>query len=196
MRVPSTVAFNQFLLANGQKYPYSKLQATRSSFFCKWIMTKGYSIGGETEYFPVLANSKSNGVLLEMIRSRDAMPLPQELSEIMDHMRDFGIKLSVAWYESVVEMLNEALNGEVEIERHEFVSMLISPLVLEEIHRCYDVDSVAEHLLVLEWMKWYVRTYRKGKGDDFLPFGAVAEQSLEHVKTAIWLMQHPIIVID
>jgi hypothetical protein len=80
MMVPTTPAFNQFLLNNGQSYPYSRLQATRSSFFCKWIMTKGHGTAGVTEYFPVLANSYPNGVLLEMVISGRAKPFPPEMS--------------------------------------------------------------------------------------------------------------------
>ena len=155
-------------------------------------MTKGYDTPGVTEYFPVLANSLSNGVLLEMIISGRAKPFPPELSQVMDQMHWWGLHHSLAWYEEVVVTLDQALNEE-EIDRREHVSVLISPLVLEEIHVHYDVDSVAEHLLVLEWMKWYKRTYKKG---DCTPFRAIAEQSSDCIRYAIWLLQHPHIVID
>jgi hypothetical protein len=193
MRVPTTDAFNRFLLDNGQTYPYSRLQATRGSFFCKWVMTKGYSVAGVTEYFPVLANSHSNAVLLEMIQNGEAKPLPPELSEIMDQMHWWGVHRSLHWYDEVVVMLDEAVDGEVEMEHRELVSVLVAPLVLEEIHFHFAVDSVAEHLLILEWMKWFRRTYKKG---DTTPFRAMAEKSSDCIKFAISLVRNPPIVID
>jgi hypothetical protein len=192
MRVASTKAFNQFLLDNGQAYPYSRLQVTRSSFFYKWIMTKGHGTTGVTEYFPVLANSTPNAVLLYMIESGKAKPLPPVLSQIMDHMHWWGLQCSLEWYQQVIPMLDQALNTE-EINRRELVSLLVYPLVLEDIRNQFAADSVAEHLLKLEWMKWYKSTYKSG---DRTPFRRVAEKSSQFIKNAIWLLKNPVVVID
>jgi hypothetical protein len=182
MRVPTTDAFNQFLLDNGQSYPYSRLQATRNSFFCKWIMTKGHGNTGVTEYFPVLANTYPNILLLDMIMSGRAKPFPKELSQVMDHMHWWGKKQSLEWYESVVVLMDDALNRNGEIERKELVSILISPMVLEKINVYFASDSIAEHLLMLEWMKWFTMTYKKG---DNTPFRTIAEKSISTIHWAI-----------
>lgn len=184
MRVATTAAFNQFLIDNGHSYPYGRLQSTRSSFFCKWVMMKGH-VTGVTEYFPLLANSFSNGVLLEMIITGRAKPFPPELSEIMDHMHWWGKNHDLEWYNQVVEMMDETLNKEEEVERSELVSIFVSPLVLKEIHaNHFAVDSVMEHLLVIEWMKWYMRTYKKGDRTP-APFRTIAEKSVVKIKWAI-----------
>jgi hypothetical protein len=185
MRVASTLAFNQFLMANGQSYPYSRLQVTRNSFFCKWIMVTGHGITGVTEYFPVLANSFPNRVLLEMIISGRAKPFPPELSQMMDHMFWWGKKEDLEWYEMVVEMMDDALDTEEEIERSKLVSILIEPKVIREIHaHGIAVDSVTEHLLLLDWYTWYVRTYEKEKCVHS-PFRSIAVNSIHYIKWAI-----------
>jgi hypothetical protein len=127
MRVPTTAAFNRFLLDNGQSYPYSRLRATRSSFFCKWIMTKGYGTTGVTEYFPVLANTYPNVLLLDMIISGRAKPFPPEISQMMDHMYWWGRHKDLEWYDEAVELMAVALDKGEEIERSELVSILIAP---------------------------------------------------------------------
>jgi hypothetical protein len=87
MRITTTSTFSDFLMANSGVYPYSKLRPTRNTFFCKWVMLRGQEltqVGGWTEYFPVMANSLPNGVLLELISSGKAKPFPPELSKVMD----------------------------------------------------------------------------------------------------------------
>ena len=79
--------------------------------------------------------------------------------------------------------MDDALSDDKEIERTSLASMLISPLVLEEIHlNHFASDSVGEHLLFVEWMKWYTVAYKKG---DSTPFRTMAEASLKTIKWAI-----------
>jgi hypothetical protein len=183
MRVPTTDAFNSFLLANGLTYPYSQLKPTRNSFFCKWIMTKGHD--NVTEYFPVLANSFSHQVLLEMITTGMAKPFPPELSEIMDHMHWWGKHKSIDWFDSVVQLSDAVLNKEEDIRRSELVRVMIIPQVLAEIRAHFSFDSVAEHLLLLEWTKFFDITYNNN-----MSFRTIASLSIESVQYSIYLMKN------
>ncbi|MGL5936283.1 MAG: hypothetical protein ACRCZI_11760 [Cetobacterium sp.] len=154
---------------------------------------KGHQSTGVTEYFPVLGNSFSNGVLLEMIITGRAKPLPPDLCEIMDHSHCWGRAYDAEWYNEVVELLYQSLNNGQEIERTELVSILISPLVLKEIHANHAVDSVMEHLLVLDWMKWYLQTYNKR---DRTSFRTIAVASVTRIKWSIAQVNSiPVIVV-
>jgi hypothetical protein len=148
-------------------------------------MLKGHGSAG-LEYFPVLGNTLSDRDLVEVIISGRAKPLPPLLSQVMDDMFWWGKQMSQRWYDIVVELLSEALDIHVAIERTELVSMFISSLVMAEIHEHFAVDSVAEHLLLLEWMKWFIRTYKKG---DCTQFKIMAMKSLEVIEHAISLVK-------
>jgi hypothetical protein len=184
MRITTTVAFSNFLMDNGGVYPYSKLQPTRNTFFCKWIMLRGQQqtqVGDWTEYFPVMANSVPNGVLLELISSGKAKPFPPDLSRVMDNMYWWGKWRNHEWYEEVIVMLAEALDTDTEHDRKELFRAMISGQVKVEIHEYFGVNSMAAELLWLDWISWFNRTYRFGPKS----FRGMAMYSIDYVKWSI-----------
>jgi hypothetical protein len=183
MRVATTPAFSQYLMDNSNIYPYSKLRPpTRNSFYCKWVMLKGQD-RGSTERFPVLANSlPSNGVLLELLLSEEAMPFPPELSDIMDSMYWWGRTKNNEWYEAVVYMVEEALDNDVEEDRKELVRALISFQVKAEIYAYVANDSIAAELLWIDWVFWFNCTYKDATKSSFR---AMSLDCFEYVHWAI-----------
>jgi hypothetical protein len=179
MRVSITPAFSEFLMANSNVYPYSKLRPTRNRCFCKWVMVKGEDMG-ITEYFPVLANSLPNGVLLELLSSGEGKPLPPELSDIMDSMYWWGKAKSYEWYEESIVVLGEALDTEE--DRTELVRTLISIQIREEIYRYFAVDSMAGELLWFNWIVWFNETYKMRPKRSF---HGMAKLCLEYVNWSI-----------
>jgi hypothetical protein len=161
MRVSTTHAFSQYLMDNNTVYPYSKLRPTRNSFYCKWVMLQGHD-RGSMEYFPVLANSRPNGLLLELISSERGVPLPPELSDIMDSMYWWGKNVSVRWYDEVIYILGLELDNDVEGNRMELVRAIISVQVRAEIYVYFEVDSMAAELLWINWVFWFNATYKDG----------------------------------
>jgi hypothetical protein len=163
MRVTVTEAFSEFLLNNNNVYPYSRLRPTRNTFFCKWVMLQGEQSAREgtwKEYFPVLANSLPNELLLELIMSGKAKPFPPGLSTIMDAMYLWGKLKNPEWYESAMFILDEALDNEA--RRKEIVRALISEEIRVEIHGYFGVNSLIAELLWLDWISWFNATYKYG----------------------------------
>jgi hypothetical protein len=182
MRVSVTAAFSQYLMDNSTIYPCSNLRPMRSSFFCKWVMLVEGDDRGAKMYFPVLANSLPNAVLLELISSERGVPLPPELSEIMDMMYWWGKKMSVQWYDDVVYMLGMALDNDIEEDRKVVVRAMISLQVKAEIHVYFAVDSVATELLWIDWVFWFNHaSYLQGWAQ-VLPRNDSAQCSLVHCK--------------
>jgi hypothetical protein len=161
MRVAVTPALSKFLMENSTIYPYDKLRPTRNSIYCKWVMLQG-SERGLTEFFPVLANSLPNKVLVELILSERGVPLPPELSAIMDSMHWWGRNKSNEWYDDVVYMLAQALNHDIEEDRKELVRALVSFQVKAEINVYFAVDSIVADLLWINWIQWFNATYEYG----------------------------------
>jgi hypothetical protein len=179
MRVATAPAFNDFLMANANVYPYSRLKPTRNSFFCKWIMLKGQDMG-LTEYFPLLANSIPNRLLLEIISTGEAKPLTPELSDIMDSMYWWGKTKNYQWYEDAVFYIgDEALD--TEYERKELVRSLVAPQIRVEIHEYFGVNSFTAELLWLNWISWFNATYKAGPKS----FHGMARYSFEYVQWSI-----------
>jgi hypothetical protein len=161
MRVTITPAVSQYLMDNSTVYPYSNLRATRNSFYCKWVMMQGHD-RGSTEYFPVLANSLPNRVLMELIVSERGVPFPPELSSIMDSMYWWGKNKNVAWYDEVIYLLGVALDNDTEDDMMELVRAMISIQVKAEIHDYFTDDSIVADLLWINWVFWFNATYNDG----------------------------------
>jgi hypothetical protein len=161
MRHLTNPAFNKFLLENGQAYPYSRLQVTRNSFWCKWVMLQGHSyMTGLVQYFPTLANSFSNGVLLDMIQSGEAKPMPLALGCIMDSMHLWGREKDIQWYYRVVFILSRTMDVGVEHITRDFVRNLISLQITKLIQPYYDVFTLGFNMLYNEWIDWFNDNYK------------------------------------
>jgi hypothetical protein len=181
MRVSITPAFSQYLVDNSTVFPYSNLRPTRSCCYCKWVMLQGRLDRGSEEYFPVLANSLPNGVLMELLLSERGVPLPPELSDIMDSMYWWGKHKNVEWYDEVIYLLGLALDNDVEEDRKELVRAMISVQVRAEIHGYFAVNSVAAELLWINWVFWFNATYQMAPKS----FHGLALYSFEYVNWSI-----------
>jgi hypothetical protein len=130
MRIATMPAFSDYLLvANAAMYPYSKLRPTRNSFFCKWVMLQGKVSTREglcMEYFPVLANSIPNTVVIEPHYESQSQAVSTSAQQNNGHHE---------WYEAAVAMLDLALDEEY--DRKELFRALISVQVKVEIHEYF-----------------------------------------------------------
>lgn len=161
MRVAATPAISKFLIDNSTIYPYNKLRPTRNSFYCKWVMLRGYD-RASTESFPVLANSFTNGVLIELLLSEKGIPVPPELSDIMDSMYWWGKHKNLMWFDCVTHMMAEAMENDIEDDMKELKRAMISVQIKEEIHAYFTAGSVAAELLWLDWLVWFNHNYKAG----------------------------------
>jgi hypothetical protein len=182
MRVSTTPAFNQWLMANGAVYPYSSLKATRNSFFCKWVMVKTVDSDMDIEeYFPVPASSLPNGVLLDLILSGSGKPLPPDMSDIMDSLFHWGRIRDYVWYDESIEIVGDSLWNEMEAKHKDVVRSLISMKVKSLIFEYFHVSAMAADLLHLNWLAWFDDTYHIGP----VSFHGMAEYSFEYVLWSI-----------
>jgi hypothetical protein len=180
MRIPITPSFSEFLRNNSTVFPYSNLIVTRNSCYCKWIILQGLDRGSR-EFFPVLANSIPNGLLLELLSNEVALPLTPELSKIMDTMYWWGRNRDIYWFEAVVTMLADAVDADEEYDRKELFRAFISVQVRAEIHKYFPIDSVVAELLWLNWISWFNATYQMAPQS----FGAMSMYSFDYVSWTI-----------
>jgi hypothetical protein len=191
MRVSTTAAFDHWLMNAQHQYPYNSLHATRNSIFCKWVLLTGRSEFGFTEYFPVLANCFSNGVLLEMIRTGVAKPLPLSLSEIMDGIFTWG-NINQHWSHLMVNRLASELEGGPEKDKRGMVLSLINIRVYDMIEECFG-ETMAFDLVYVDWIQWFNGTYKKEFFDGKYCFRAIAQSSFEYVEGTIAEMNNSVV---
>jgi hypothetical protein len=184
MRVPTTAAFSQFLLDNGHSYPFSRLQVTRSSFFCKWVMQKGHSNLGFTYYFPTMANSLPVS-LLQAISIDGVKPLPPDFSSVMDDMFWWGKSKSFQWYKQVVDMIGLCLYDRGEVGIRNVVRELIGLQVKAILLQYFDFDSLAFDLLFDMYWDWFFFTYSEQYFHNHYSFRGIAEASFDYIEACI-----------
>jgi hypothetical protein len=179
MRVSITPAFDQWLMAQPLWYPWRSLQATRNSIFCKWVIVTGRD--QFYEHFPVLANSFSNGVLLQMlIQNGEAKPLPLCLSQVMDGLLMWGHG-EYEWRRNVSSRL--AFEGQGRNNR-EVVLSIIDMRVHKMVEE-YFGNTAAYDLVWIDWIAWFNGTYKIAYFDGKFCFKAVAKSSFEYVQGSI-----------
>ena len=136
---------------------------------------------GIEEYFPVPANSVPNGLLLAMISSGSAKPIPPELSDIMDDLYSWVMGRSIEWYRDCIDVLGDALWIDREEEYKVFVRYLIGMEVKAIIFQYFHGTSMASHLLYSNWLDWFNLTYSNGPKS----FHGMAKYSFEYVNWSI-----------
>ena len=158
MRVPITAAFDSWLMQQQPWYPYGSLQGTRQSIFCKWIMVRGRSVFHEN--FAVLANCFSNEVLLEMIRTKQAMPLPPlGLSQVMDGML-YWRNIDYDWHQFVVDRVFQFVHAGAEQETMDVVRILINMRIQVMIEE-YFGHTLIYDIVYADWVQWFDGTYKR-----------------------------------
>jgi hypothetical protein len=118
---------------------------------------------------------------MELLLSERGVPLPPELSDIMDSMYWWGKHKNVEWYDEVIYLLGLALDNDVEEDRKELVRAMISVQVRAEIHGYFAVNSVAAELLWINWVFWFNATYQMAPKS----FHGLALYSFEYVNWSI-----------
>ena len=136
---------------------------------------------GIDEYFPVPANSLPNDLLLALISSRSGMPIPAELSDIMDDLYSWAMGKNIEWYRDCIDVLGDALWIDREEGRKELVRTLISIEVRGIIFQYFHGTQMASELLYLNWLSWFNDTYSIGPKS----FHGMAKYSFEYVNWSI-----------
>jgi hypothetical protein len=131
------------------------------------------------EYFPVPANSVPNGLLLAMISSGSAKPIPPELSDIMDDLYSWAMGRSIEWYRDCIDVLGDALG----IDREEEYKVLVRYLIGMEVRAIHGTSMASELWLwlYLNWLDWFNVTYSNGPKS----FHGMAKYSFEYVNWSI-----------
>jgi hypothetical protein len=96
------------------KWPYNEVLQTRQHFHPKWIFLRGYHheiIWSQPCSFKAIPSTFFHKETLNsLILTKEAVPLTEELDDIMDCMECWGRGLNQCWYFKVVDCLGRILN--------------------------------------------------------------------------------------
>jgi hypothetical protein len=139
-------------------------------------------IGGQENTFQSLQTVfQMKYLLMELLLSERGVPLPPELSSIMDSMYWWGKNKSVQWYDEVIYILALSLDNDIEEDRMELVRVMISVQMRAEIHAYFAADSIVAELLWVNWVFWFNATYKDGPKS----FHGMAMYSIDYVHWCI-----------
>jgi len=88
-------ALNLFLLQNGNNYPYNDCLATRNRIYSKWLLVESGSFGcfnaDRTKRTVALSATTFNAPTVQhLILTKQALPVPNIVSEVLDYMEIWG----------------------------------------------------------------------------------------------------------
>ena len=137
MKIHATAAFSAYLNDRINQYPYSHVRKTRHSMDCHWLLTKKVSPNGQhTNYYPVPAIQIPSKWLQEMIMAGVAIPLPDDLSEIVGNLVVWGQAYDSEWADRVMRMVEFTVEQGVEVTPKEMfwdaIEIKVVDLLLEK----------------------------------------------------------------
>jgi hypothetical protein len=101
--------FDLFVRLNGRKYPYSDVRFTRRHFHPQWLLLARPGVRSSYLILPSGALSKvaSTGLII----SKEALPVPHHLDEILTFMERWGRGEDPVWYRQVVDWIGFVCNA-------------------------------------------------------------------------------------
>ncbi|CAB9518951.1 hypothetical protein SEMRO_976_G226910.1 [Seminavis robusta] len=101
-------AFEAFVRAKGDVFPFNQLKKTRSSFRTRWVLLKSPSPTGiiyrPTKLFALPASCIRNDLLQEGIIAGNYLPLPPDYCDVLDCMEWWGRGVDPKWEQSILGM--------------------------------------------------------------------------------------------
>ena len=107
-------AFKLFLVENGRIYPYRDVRTTRRRMHVSWLMIKCERIGrmeSDVKWRPVPAISFNNDTVTYLIVSKQALPVPASIAEVLDVMEGWGKSYDIVCYNCVVAYMGYLLRA-------------------------------------------------------------------------------------
>lgn len=111
--------FSAFPKANGAKCPHNQVFKTRRRFDVKWLVTNKPTCadipGNEGTHTALPSSCLYDDVVQYLIVTKDAMPVPPEMLEILDWMHCWGRGPDVNWCAKVVDWLHLLLVSKIHL---------------------------------------------------------------------------------
>jgi len=94
--VTTAEALHAFIDANGSEYPFSELSTSRRGFRCRWVLLKApcdhnvIRIPRMERFHTVPSHCFHDTALQEMTLTRQALPFPDDMADVLDVMERWG----------------------------------------------------------------------------------------------------------
>ena len=113
--------FKYFLEEHGKVYPYRDVMKTRNRMHVSWLMIKGRYTGyvgsvegvimEPTTWKPVPSSAFSNDTVTYLIITKQALPAPPVVGEVLEVMECWGKSYDLVWYNRVIGYLGYLLSN-------------------------------------------------------------------------------------
>ena len=131
----------RFLLENGSRHPYNDILITRNRMHVQWLMlfTSPRPPNGLIDRHPIVVPTTTfdADTVQHLLLTKQALPVPNVVSKVIDCMEDWGKEYDLEWYNEVVNLIAYLLSNQTVLTQEElFYDLLefkINALIYEYI---------------------------------------------------------------
>ena len=196
-------SFKIFLEENGKLYPYRDVKLTRNRIMhVRWLLIKGCytlysgSVAGVTmepsEWKPVPSNAFSNDTVTYLIVTKQALPVPPVVGEVLEVMECWGKALDGLWYNRVVDYLAYLCYNGFELNKQTILHHAIEFKVHLMLQHLED-DDVRFDTVMEDFNEWFEYTYHYGSTRCFL---SLCEKSIAHVQALLTYLDGTMLLVN
>jgi hypothetical protein len=167
--------FKEFYERHKYMFPYNEVCVTHCSIYSKWLLVEFKSQAGIMFYtgrlFVMLSQTMEQEIVQHLIYTRKALPLPEDLSTVMDCMYFWGRTISFQWYQyrKMLELCNFYLRYG-DIERTTFrTTDLYHDVICIRVLQCIYMSFAGGNATIYDaWSEHYSERINSGETDFFM----------------------------
>lgn len=133
--------FQVFLLENSRVYPYRDIPTTRNRMYVSWMLMKRYEHTGSIgriagvpveamRWVAIPSNAFDIDTVTHLYISKQALPVPSTMGEIVDALECWGKALDIQWYNRSMRYLGYLLSNGFQLNRETMVNYIVQLRVL------------------------------------------------------------------
>ena len=181
-----TKRFKEFYERVRDTFPYNNIRVTRNRFHTKWLLMRCKTNPGilfyHKKYYPLLCTTLEADIVQQIIITEQGIPLPHDISVLMDCMFHWGRSLSGPWYDKTLELINFYVNcSDLNGSTFCATQLYFDVIQMRVVHLISDHFAHGNTFITEGWMAHYRSLIERGTTDFF----ELAVSSFQYTKAAI-----------
>lgn len=161
--------YRYFLQENGSVYPYRDILKTRKSMHVSWLIIKRQGRCG-TKWCSIPSKMLKKCTVTHLIISKEALPIPSDISEILDVMECWGKGYDLQWHNLAIDYVGYLCSNGFELNRESIVHHVIEigMRVVVQRRQRRGSNHLPFNMAMEEWEAFFDEQYKYGKSRRFI----------------------------
>ena len=187
----NTKRFREFYERVRDTFPYNNIRVTRNRFHTKWLLMYSKTPSGilfyHKKYYPLLCTTLDSDIVQYIIITEQGIPLPHDISVLMDCMFYWGRSLSGPWYDKTLELINFYIScSDLNVSTFSATELYFDVIQMRVVLLINNHFAHGNSFVVEGWMEHYRSLIDRGITDFF----ELAVSSFQYTKRAIDELEH------